>query len=143
MYCIEIPTEINNIISLFYYIGIWHRGDKPTFKETRIKLFYCTYYLLFPISLMAAAIKSDNKDESILSAEVSIVTGVLSMKLYYIISRKETILEMLTCLGVYSIEDRKEFTLINDKLKRFVKFVKIVVIISIAGCNAVLAVTPF
>lgn len=34
-------------------------------RETRIKLFYSFYYLLFPISFVAGPFLSDNTDESV------------------------------------------------------------------------------
>lgn len=62
---------------------------------------------------MGGAIVSDNRDEAIFLAETTIATTVLSLKLFYITWRKEQILEILTSAGVYSIEDRDEFTLVN------------------------------
>lgn len=133
MYFIEISNGINNIISLFYRLGLWHRGDEPTVKETRIKVFYLVYHLLFPISLMAGAITCDSTDEFIFLAEVSIAVAVLSMKLFFLVWKKKQILEMLNGICVYSIEDKDQFTQVNDKLKRFMDFVSLLLFFFCAG----------
>lgn len=139
MYCVKVPNGINNICTLFYRICLWYSEDESTLRETRVKLFYPIYHLLFPISLMAGAITSDNKDESIYLAEFSIAVAVLSMKLLYVIWNKKQILEILTCIGVYSVENCKEFTLVNDKLKKFMKFVGVLmVIMCVSGYFSVL-----
>lgn len=131
MYYIEIPSGINNIFFLFYRVGIWHRGNGII--ETGIKLFYSIYHLFFSISLMAGAITSNHKNEKIFSAEAAISITLLTMKIFYLIWRKKDILEILTRIGVYSFEDYEEFTLATNKLKKFMKFVVVLVITVVAG----------
>lgn len=49
---------------------------------------------------------------------------------------------MLTCIGVYSIDDREEFKLVNDKMRRFIKFVTILFFNTFTACY-VTVVAPF
>lgn len=141
MYCIKIPKAITNIMSLFYRLGIWNGQEEPTVRETRIKFFYTVYYLSFPISLLVGAFTNNDTDESIFSAELGIAAVVLSLKFSHIIWKKNQIIEMLTSVGVYSVEDREEFNLVDDKLKKFTKFISVLVFMSLtAGSFA--AVVP-
>lgn len=142
MYFIEIPKEINYMMSLFYYVGLWHCGDKATVSETRIKFFFCFYYLLFPISLVAGAIASDNQDEKIFLAEATIASVVLYVKITYVIWKKGRVLDMINHIGVYSMQNYEEFTLVKNKTKRFMKFLTFFfVITSAAGYVALFAPT--
>lgn len=136
MYSIEIPKEINYIISLFYRMGLWHRGDKATVGETRMKIFYCFYNLLLLISLMVGAATTGSKEESILLTEAVMVVTVLTIKLFYIIWKKDEIIEILTCICVYSIEDRVQFTIVNDQFKRFMKLCFVWIIFTLIGSHA-------
>lgn len=143
MYRVEVHKTINQFMELFYRLGFWHCGDDPTVKETRMKQFYSIYYFLFPISLMAGAIKSDNKNESIFLVEIAILAAVMSVKMFYIIWNKREIIDLLHTIGIYSIEDHKDFGLVNHKLKSFMKFVT-VLLCGIFICGAcVVLVVPF
>src|ERR1700744_2384377 len=106
MYRVEIPEGINRIRSIFYRLGIWHTGDEPTIRETRIKYLYSVSFLMFIISLIGGAINTENRDDSIFLVESSIVVSVLFMKLLYVIWKKEQILEMMQRICVYTIDDR-------------------------------------
>jgi len=121
MYSIKVHSKVNQITALFYIIGLWHRGDEPTVTETRIKCFYSFFYLLFPISLLGGAIKTDNKDDAIFLIETGIICIVLFVKFLYLIWKQKDILNLLHRIGDYSAADHKEFTSINDKLNIFMK----------------------
>lgn len=125
MYSVQLDKRINQIISLFYRFGLWHRGDEATVRESRLKLFYSCYYFLFPISLVTGAFSSDNPDDFVFLLEVAIGTTVLAVKILYIIWRKEQILELLNRICVYSVEDHEGLTIVNNKLKMLMKFVAI------------------
>lgn len=135
MYQVEIPKTINNIISLLYRLSFWHRGEKASIRDIGIKLFYSCYYLLLPISCLTGAIISDNKDDSIFVSEVGISIIVLSTKLLYLIWNEKKILELLNRIAIYSVEDVKDFILVNNKLEKFTKFIKIYLIVMFFGAT--------
>lgn len=118
-----IHKTIKEIISFFFRLGLWHREEQPSPAETRLKLFYSIFYSLFPISLLIGAIISDDRDDKIFLLESAITTTVMTLRLYFIIWKKKQILELLNCICASSIDDRKEFTEINDKLTNFMKFI--------------------
>lgn len=143
MYRVEVDSAINLIISLFYKMGLWHRGNEATRKETKLKLFYSIYHLNFLVSLIAGAFTCDDREESIFLAETAIEVVVLSMKLFYIIWRKDEILQLLNKICVYTTPDLESFTTVTEKLKEFVKFLSIFIFVSFtAGISASL-ILPF
>lgn len=123
MYSIELHIGIRKIIDGYNRLGLWHRGDDATIKETRIKIFYSIYSLLFPIASLAGAISSDDKDESTFLLEVAILCIIVCVKLFYIIWRKKEIFELLHRIGVYSIKEKEDFIVVDDKLRSFMKWI--------------------
>lgn len=143
MYKVQIHKVINSIFSSFFRLGLWHPGDEATIRETRIKLFYSIYNLLLPISLMAGSLSSDNRDESIFLIEGAIMATVFSVKLMYIILRKKKILELLNRVGVYSLENLEECTIVNDTLKNLMRFVRVFISLSYTAMTCSQLVIPF
>lgn len=134
MYRVELKKIINFMMSLFYCLGMWHRGDEATVRETGIKLFLSFYYLLFPMLLMAGAIFSYDNDESIYLTQASIMSAVISIKAFFIIWNKKLILEMLNQCGVYTVENRGDFNLVKNTLQKFDKLiVALLVVLSVSG----------
>ncbi len=122
MFRIQVHKFIRGITLGFYLLGFWHRGDVETHSEWRLKIFYSVYHLLFPISVIVGAIGSDDNDEKVFLIEVAIIGAVLVVKLWYIIWRKRETLELLDRICDYNVEDRETFDLVNNKLKKFMKF---------------------
>lgn len=143
MYSHQVHGVINQIMELFYRLGLWHHGDEATVKETTTKLFYFIFYLLFPISLIAGAITSNNAGEPIFLLQAAVMFIVLAMKLFYIIWKKEQIIELLCQIDVFSFEDHIEYTLVSQKLKSFMKFVIVFFVNVCFGCGCAVVVVPF
>lgn len=142
MYAVEIHQGIHKITSLFYRIGIWHRGDEPTTNERRIMRFYCFYYSFFFLSLLTGSITSDDVDDKIFSAEIAIFAGVMELKLWLSIWKQKQILELFNGICCYQIQDHDDYNKVNDKLSQFMKFVAaLLVCISFGVCCEV--VVPF
>lgn len=76
-------------------------------------------------------------------AEAAIVASIMTVKLCYLIWRKNEILEILNNIGVYSIQDREEFNLVNDKLKKFMKFAFVLIVTVCTGWFFALVVPIF
>lgn len=143
MYFVKVNDKIIRIFDLFYRIGLWYRGEEATARETKIKLFYSFHFLLFPISLMAGAITTDNSEESIFLIETAVITTAMSIKFYYLIWKKREFIEFLHRIGIYSIDNHEEFTLINDKLNMFMKFTTFFVFSMIFSAAVALLGIPF
>lgn len=122
MHSVRIHTVIEKLISFLYYIGFWHRGDKPTVSESRMKLFYCIYYSLFPISLMVGAITSEAEGHAILLVETSIGAGVLNAKLWFLIWKQDQIVGLMNRICMFSVRYDDDLTFVNKKLRGFALF---------------------
>lgn len=123
MHSIKIHSVINHIISIFYYIGFWHRGDVPTTKELKIKLFYCIYYALFTVAITIGAFTKKNRDESIFLAQIALGTTVLGVKMWLFVWKQKQVLELLDRICAFSIRDDDDFIYFNRKLNAFIHFV--------------------
>lgn len=133
----RIHKVIDLIISLFYFAGVWHRGDKPTVKEMRIKLFYSIYYPFYVLSFAVGAVTNEKNDVSIFLAEVSIGVGVMCLKLWVLIWKQNEILDLLNRVCVFSIKNDDDNIRFKDKLQGFVKFV--LVFVAATSCSGILS----
>lgn len=133
MHSIQINSIIERMISFFYCIRFWHRGDVATVRELRIKWFYCIYHFLFVVSLVMGAIQSDNKDDCIFLAETAVTAAVLLLKLWVLIWKQKQILDLFNRICIFSVRSQADFVCFNDKLQKFMKFVKVFVICVFVG----------
>lgn len=140
MFRIEIHENINRIIEFFYRMGFWHRSDEKMFG----KLFFSIYYTLFPITIVAGAVSSDNRVEAkVLLVESAMMATLLLMKLLYVIWRKPDILKLLHRICDYHINDGEAFKAVNDKLNVFMAFAT-VLLCSVCLCAASISfIVPF
>lgn len=123
MYRVELKKVIKHLMALFYYLGVWHRGNDATVRETRIKLFYSFIYVLWPTSLMAGAIISDDRDDAIFLSQSSIMSTILSVIGFFLIWKKNQIIEMLNECCVYTVEDRNDFNQVDNLLQKFERLI--------------------
>lgn len=121
MYKVELQQGIHKIMKFYYQIGLWHRGDQTTARETKIKLLYSIIYSLFVISIVVGAFTTENTDESIFLAAAAVVASVGWLKVFNIIWRKKEILELLHCIGEHFMKDEEQVTFVNEKMETFMK----------------------
>lgn len=126
MHRVKMHKHIDTMMSFFYRMGIWSRENEETVREKILKFFYTFYFPLGILSLVTGAIATDDTDESIFLAQISINCVVLLTKLLYLIWGKSEILEMLSRLCYYNVNDHDELTLINNKLEKLLTFTVIV-----------------
>ncbi|XP_037024534.1 odorant receptor 94b-like [Bradysia coprophila] len=120
---IQVHKVMNLLISFFYRIGVWHFGDKPTIRESVIKWFYFVYYFVFFVSLLCGMISSSNKiHQSTFTASVTVIVGVLLVKLQILLWEQEMVLGLLNRISVYSIRNDETFLICSNKLEVFIKF---------------------
>lgn len=122
------------MISFPYYVGFWHRGEKPTALEFTIKSFYCIYNFFLSVSLAIGSITNGNVDQSIFLAEESTIAAVLGVKLWFLIWNQKEILELLNEIGIVSIRnDDDDLAFVNDKMRKFIKLLIVLVIFAFVG----------
>nr|QGW45386.1 odorant receptor 13 [Bradysia odoriphaga] len=142
MHTIGIHKVMKQLISLFYWMGIWYRGDVPTVRETRIRTFYFCYFLLTNASVIIGAITSENIDESIFLVSEAILSVILSVKLWILIWKQKEILELLDRICVFSIRYDEDVAFFNKKLGKLMKFVVAFLLGAFVICMATIIVTP-
>lgn len=123
MHSIKIHKLIALLMALFYLTGIWHRGDKPTIREFKIKLFYGIYHILGVLALGFGAILNEKHDQTVFLTEASIAVGVYSFKLWTLIWQQNQIRDLLNRVCEFSIRNDDDYRRYNEKLGRFMKFV--------------------
>lgn len=122
MFKIEGHKQIDRIISVFYFIGLWH-GNRNVFCNWASKIWHIVVYVYYPIALLLGGLISDNETERVFLGVVGIVTVVLSVRFYYIIWKKDEIVGFIREIGTFSMTDNGEFNEVNNNIKGFMKFV--------------------
>lgn len=122
MYTIQLHRRINNLMEVLRKVRLWHSGDQATATETRIKLFYSIYLLLFLISLIAGGCTSDNRHESIHLILTAAIVLVAFTRLLHLVWKRNDIVELLHRICVHYVDDEGQLAIVNEKLDAFVKF---------------------
>nr|QGW45417.1 odorant receptor 44 [Bradysia odoriphaga] len=143
MHSIQVHKVIGLIISAFYLIGVWHRGDKPTVKEMRMKLFYCIYFPLFLLSTVVGAKTNENRDEAIFLGEMSMGVVVLCVNLWLLVWKQNEILNLLNRVCVFSIRNEDDYLTYNAKMRVFTKFVFVFIFAAITAGSLGSIAFPF
>lgn len=115
---IEIPSLIHIIIALLYQFKVWCKDDITIYKSPR-KLFYWLFFVAFAVSVTIGSAVTDDNDERISLAVISISLFVHSSKIWKILREQKTILKMIHQLGTHYTNDKKEFFRVENKLKLF------------------------
>ncbi|XP_037049672.1 odorant receptor 22a-like isoform X2 [Bradysia coprophila] len=143
MHSIGIHQVIILLISLFYWMGIWHRNDIPTTRQIKIKLFYWIYYSLLICSLTVGAIKSKSMDEAIFIAQISIMTSILAVKFWILIWKQKQILELINRVCAISYRNDEDLSFFNNKMEKFIKFVVTFLSSAFIMCSCAIIIVPF
>lgn len=93
--------------------------------------------------MLSGAVKNKNADESIFLIESAIINYVMAIKLFYLMWKKNRIVEFLNRIRVVSTDDRKEFSFINDKLNNFMNIATAFFIFETLCSASACIVVPF
>ncbi len=143
MFQIEVHRNIRQIIEFLYRIHIWHRQDEKSIGEWKWNLFYTIYYCLYPISFIAGALTNENMNEKVVAVAGALIAMVLLMKLWYIIRRKDEILELIDRICVYAVDDLETYNLANYEFDNLMKFAGIFLKMIIVPVLYISLVAPF
>lgn len=140
MYKIEILDTIKKIIAIFYRLGFW--DIENTYLESKLQLFHFIYFVSVLLTIVVGAFTTDDKDDSIFLAVISIIFLVHAFRLSYIILNKNEILSLIYQTSSQQTNDYNEFIEITNKLKYFSKFSSSLVLMCTIGLGFI-AVLPF
>lgn len=129
MYIIEVHKQISQILSIFYFIGLWQKDDCSVLYKCAMKIWYTVLFGCYPLLLFIGVFTKDNVIESILVAVLAILILLQNIRLHYILWKKQDILEVIEKLSTHSIQSDKEFEHIYNKIENFAKYVSRFVII--------------
>lgn len=114
MHKIDFSQTFPRIVKLLHKIGVWHNGEESACRKVARKSVFLLYFNLIQIFIATSAYLAHDKSESIFLVQMVIVIFVLTIKLCYLLWKKNEILTLY--------ERTKCFT-DNQKMKKFVKFV--------------------
>lgn len=123
MYNIEVHNRIQQIISVFYFTGLWHDQNRTKFIKFILSVWHLALYAYYPISLIGGALSSANNMERIFLGVMSIIALVSAVKLYYFILKMDTIHQLIRKMGVHSLENKEEFNRVSFRINVFIKFI--------------------
>lgn len=124
MYNIEIHGTFRRIIGVFYQLGIWQNVKESAFHRMCWKLFYLFHFILFQIIVVTCGYLSDSINDALFCVEIEVGTVVLTIKLIYLLWKKDDIQALLSgCLLTHSIPNHEEYVDITKKIEYFMKFV--------------------
>ncbi|XP_037039745.1 odorant receptor 22a-like [Bradysia coprophila] len=138
MHSTGVHKVIDQLIFFCRRIGLWHGEDIPTATQLGLKAFCCIYYCLLPISFGIGSITGETVDESIFLAELSILTTVLTVKIWMFLWNQKSITRLLNRICVFSIQNDEDFVFFNGKVEKFIKFVNVFAcgtIVATLGCS--------
>lgn len=121
MFKIEVHNRIHQLFSMFRFIGLWQSNDTAILRKW-LPMVHLILYSYFPISLAVGAYTSKNNDEASFLAVLSIVAVNLSVRMYYILWKKDEIHELTRDIGTHTIKEYEEYNNINNRIEVFIKF---------------------
>lgn len=126
MYTVEVNRTARQMVRILNFFGIWE-ADNHHALFTAVKQFCLSVlYILYPIFLASNAFLCEDRIESIYSAQVSLSTSLMCLKCLYMIYGKREMMSFLYDRSIcHTTEDQEEFDLINHKLERFMKFIRV------------------
>lgn len=104
------------IVKLLYRIGMWRDGEESSIRKMARKLFFLLYFTMFLLFLALCAYLTDDSKEFIFLVQLVIIIAVITIKLVYLLWKKDEVL-------AYLYEGCRELNNDNDKMKKFMKFV--------------------
>lgn len=119
---VELNQTLRRITKIFYLIGVWRTEQEPEFRSTGRKLFYMMYYILFQVFLVTCAILSESRNEAFFLGAVEVFLSVVTIKLMYLLWKKDDIYEFLFDSIVSQLFVNSDTSEIVNDLKNFLKF---------------------
>ncbi len=141
MYKIELKQTLCRIVEIFYFFGIWQTDEESTIRKAGKKFCYAFVLFLFPIFFATNAILCTDRNESIFSVQLTVLSTVLYVKFLYLVSKKKEILEFLNDKIVYqAMEECQEFGHYNKTIETFLKFIHFYVFMIIFSALLVIGI---
>lgn len=122
MYTIKVHNRVDQVISVFHFIGLWSNDNWTDFRKFSLRMWYLCSHVCLPMSLAAGAITSENWIETIFFGVISISALIQTFRLYFFLWKQDEIVVFTHIISSHSIKDLKEFCRVNNKIENFMKF---------------------
>lgn len=132
MYKIETPSTINRIVALYYGLRVWNRNEDTFILATLLTLFQAIFFVLFVTSVIVGAAIAPDMQEVVFLTDFAILTGTHTVRLLYIVWKKEEIRQFIEEIGTHCTDDVGEFVRVKSKISALMKFAEIFVL----ACSA-------
>lgn len=124
MHSAKLNQILYRISGLFHLLGIWQREEESPVRRAGRKLLFMLYYILFQIFLVTCACVSESTNETIFLVAVEILLSVVTIKLMYLLWKKDEILAFLfDPIVSHSTADADSSEFIDKEMKMFLNFV--------------------
>lgn len=141
MYEIEIPVTIHQIFATFYQLDMWSANDTSKREHGR-KLLYFMYFVSFVVSIAIGAYTTEDKDESIFLAVISIDCIVLIYRLWFVLHKRNEISMFVHEIRIHHTNDEKTIFRVSNKLNLLMKLVHFFMFTNIVGYFIAVVVFP-
>lgn len=121
-YTIQPHRIIGQIIEILKFAGMWGTDSRPVFIDVLTKVFHFSLSTLFFVALIVASLSSANRNESLYLAAVAVSAAVHSVKLVYVLGKKDQLLTFLKNVCYHSVRDSKHFGMVEQRINSFAKF---------------------
>lgn len=123
MYTVGIDRRIDQMISLFYYIGLWHDKTRIRILKWILTSWHLLVYGYYPFSLVIGALICEDHNEAIFLGVMSIIAIVAAVRLFYFVLKKDEMLRFVRKMGVHVTKDSDEFDRAISKINNVLRFV--------------------
>lgn len=110
---------MSQITAILHYFGMWQNDDEPILRIMMKKLLHSIMALSFVAATATGSIFTDNLEESIFLAALSVLFFVGFVRLTFVLRKKKEILAFLHDIGIHSFTDQKLFIETKKKLANF------------------------
>lgn len=126
MYKVETDQTLRRLMQIYYWFGIWGNGDVSAFRKRCMRLLYLIQQSSFCIFFVIFTLLSGDNNEQIFFVEIEIVISVELVKCWYLLYRKDEILQFLNDpIVTHCNTDYDEWMEVNKKNNKFSKFIKV------------------
>lgn len=138
MFDINVHPRIYSMMSVFRLIRLWRDGESDAHRLGR-NVLQLTLFLHYLISSLIVVYISNDADEKRFFSVVSIIIVNVTVRLYYILWKKNEIIELTIRIGVGSVRSQDTLNRIRKRTDLFITFATAMLVMNY-GANVALIV---
>lgn len=132
-YTIQPHRIVGQIIEILKLVGIWGTDSRFAVINFLTKTIHFLLSTLLCIAIFVGSLTSDDSNESLFLAAASVAAGIHSVKLIYVLAKKDQLLSFFDDVCVHSVSDAKELNKVQQTVNNFAKFGFVYMIFVVVG----------